>query len=274
MVEMIVPMENLNDPMDINLTFKVTNIDDITIYVKSELVSPPAGWSGSAEEHGAIGAGVDDYFLNDNYTRTKPSTDTEETITLKISYYSDSGYSSLMGYETVSYTITYVDFTDASYTVVDDDTFETTTEGWNETNESGAAYLERTSDIKRSGIAAIRHYGFDPLVVAYLHKSFTISNVTRAYIRIWLYFYDNGATEMKSIFELITDAADVSNIRTLPIAVSRTPKGGTGVLNRWLCIGLKIPVNGTFQVKLRNRCENWVGSNRAIYYDDIKVVES
>lgn len=129
MVEMVVAMESLADPMPIDFAFKCTNTDDIVLYVKSELISPPAGWTGSAEQHGSLGVGVDDYFLNDNYTRSKPANLTEETVTFRISYYSDAGYTILVSSEDVSYTITYVDFDDAGFTVVDDDTFEVDLEG-------------------------------------------------------------------------------------------------------------------------------------------------
>ena len=84
MVEMAVAMESLADPMPIDFAFKYTNTDDIDLYVKSEPISPPAGWTGSPEQHCSLGVGVDDYFLNDNYTRSKVTNLIEETLTFRI----------------------------------------------------------------------------------------------------------------------------------------------------------------------------------------------
>lgn len=278
---MVIPMEDLADPMEIRFTFKVTNIDDIPIYVKSELNNPPAGWVETDEQHGVLAVGTDDYFLNDNCTRTKPATDTEENVVLKISYYSDSGYSNLLSTESITYTITYVDFTDGSYAVVDDDTFEVDFESWTKTDEVGSSSVARTTEMSRSGVASMKHYGFLDGEVGYLSKSFTISNVTRAYIRIWLWFRPNTNYYFReAIIELITDAGGVSQKRTLPIAMDYQPKGGTEICGQWICIGAKIPVNGTYEVRLRVLAElvAYTGPDTLLqgmlFYDDIRVVES
>lgn len=271
MVEMVVPMEELNDPMGIRFMFRTTNISDIVLYVKSELVSPPVGWTGIPEEHGAIGVGVGDYFLNDNYTRTKPSTDTEESVTLRITYYSDAGYSNEVSHEDVDYIITYVDFNDGSYNIVDDDGFEVDLEGWTRVNEAGTSELKRDTSQSHSGVASMRHANFQVNSVAYASKSFTISNVTRAYIRVWFWFVYIETTE--GIFELITDAGGVSQKRVLPLAMDGTPKGGTEIVQQWICVGLKLPVNGTFEVRLRWIPEYYAAAH-GVAYDDIRVVES
>ena len=269
MVEMVIPMENLADPMDIRFTFKVTNLDDITLYVKSELITPPAGWNGSAEEHGALAAGIDDYFLNDNYTRDKPATDTEENVTIRITYYSDSGYSSALGYEDVTYTITYIDFTDGGYVIVDDDGFETDLESWSLTTEVGiGATLLRSTVVSRTGVASMKLEGVGSEEISYAKKDYTIGAVTSAYIRIWVDF-QRYITE--GVLEIITDAVEVSEKRTLQIAMDESPLGGTELMSQWLCIGLKLPVNDTYQVRLRFIGESAADNNR-IYFDDIRVI--
>lgn len=273
MVEMVIPMEDLEDPMEIRFTFKVTNIDDIPIYVKSELINPPAGWTETDEQHGVLGVGEDDYFLNDNCTRTKPATDTEESVTLRITYYSDAGYSNELGHEDVSYTITYVDFTDGSYAVVDDDGFETDLESWTKTDEVGTSEFLRHTAVSRSGVAAARHKLEAEAGVSYISKSFTISNVTRAYIRIWMYF-DVGEL-IEGILELITDAGEVSQKRTLPIAMDSAPLGGSEMIAQWICVGAKLPVNGTYEVRLRLLSEKATGELESyVRYDDLRVIES
>ena len=266
MVEMVVPMENLTDPMDIRFTFKVTNLDDITIYVKSELISPPAGWNGSGEEHGALGVGVDDYFLNDNYTRDKIATDTEETVTLRIGYYSDALYSSLMTYDDITYTITYVDFTDGSYTILDDDGFEVDMEDW-----SGFGF-QRGTIMAHTGVGSL--WAQTILDTVYVQKDFIVPSATRAYIRVWVQWTMGVASFQEGLLEVITDLNEVSQKRTLNIAMDYAPLGGSALGGQWLCFGLKMPTNGTYRVRLKSLPERCGGAYCKVYYDDIRVVYS
>ena len=76
------------------------------------------------KQHGSLSVGVDNYVLNDDYTRTKPPTVTEETLTFRILYHSDSSHTVLVSYEEISYIVIYTDFTDASFTVINNDRFE------------------------------------------------------------------------------------------------------------------------------------------------------
>ena len=274
MVEMVIPMENLDDPMPIRFTFKVSNIDDIPIYVKSEIQGAPANWNlGGAELHGALAVGEDDYFLNDNNTRDKPADGASDAITLRVTYYSDVGYSVVLTFEDITYNITYVDFTDVRYNVVDDDTFEINLEGWTKVEEVGIIVLDRSTLQSRTGVASMRMWSLDPGDVAYATKDFTIAGggVAEAYIRIWVTFVLDDNTE-ELIFELITDAGGGSE-RVLPIAMDYNPKGGATMEDQWLCIGAELPVNGVYEVRLRIKCELMHTVNTRIFIDDIRVVE-
>ncbi len=270
-IEMVVPMENLADPIPIDFTFKCTNTDDATIYVKCELVSPPAGWNGAAQQMGSLGIGIDDYFLCDAYTRDRPANLTEETIDFKISYYSDVGYANLITSETLEYEITFVDFNDVGFNVVDDDTFEVDLEGWTKVDEVGSTGLDRYTFKSRTGVASMRSTGWWAGEICYATKSFTIGAVTRAFIRVW--FYVDMPAGYETMFEVITDAGGVSQTRTLKIAMDGTPIGGTEICEQWICVGLKMPVNGTFEVRLRNSVEV-CPATKNLYFDDIRVVES
>lgn len=269
--EMVVAMEDLADLMPIRFAFKATNLDVITIYVQSDLFTPPAGWAGAAENHGSLAVGVDDYFLNDNCTRTKPANLTEETVTLRIRYYSDAGYSVLIKTETVDITITYIDFNDAGWTVVDTDTFEVDLESWAKTDVVGATTLARSTAKSRSGVASMRHIDWQTGDVAYASKNFTIGNVTRAFIRVWFQVVF-GEASSEAVLELITDAGGASE-RTATVAMDKTPLGGASIDSVWLCVGLKLPVNGIKAVRLKASCEQSTAMTQ-IFYDDIKVVQS
>jgi len=268
------PMEGLADPMRIDFTFKAVNATANPIWVGAQLVSPPAGWANYGEMHmGSLAIGEDDYFLYDTPTRTKPATGTTEAVTLRITYYSDAGYSTELNHEDIAYTYTYVDFNDTgTYNVVDDDTFETDLEGWTKTDEVGNTSLARDTTKARTGVASMKHSGFDGGDISYLSKSFTISNVTSAFIRIWFNLYLTS-TIREYVLELITDAGAASVKRTLPIAMDGTPKGGTEIADQWLCVAAKIPTNGTYEVRLRTSCEIGTSSDK-INYDDIRVIET
>ena len=272
--DVVVPMEELPDPMHINFLYKATNISGAIVYVTAQLVTPPAGWASYAEmQMGSLGIGVDDYFLFDTPTRTKPATGTTETVTLRVTYYSDAGYSSEVNHEDFAYTYTYVDFTDTgTYNVVDDDTFEIDLESWTKTDEVGSTSQLRDTAKARTGVASMKHYHFTDGEIGYLSKSFTISNITSAFIRIWLNLYVQQ-TYYEYVLEFITDAGAVDTKRTLPIAMDGAPKGGAEITNQWLAVAAKIPVNGTFEVRLRMKCESGYTID-TINYDDIRVIET
>jgi len=274
--DVVVPMEELPNPMHIDFSFKATNISGAIVYVGVKLVTPPEGWAGDSEmQMGSLGIGIDDYFLFDTPTRTKPATGTTEVVTLRVTYYSDAAYTSEVNHDDISYTYTYVDFTDTdTYNVVDDDTFETDLEGWTKTDEVGSSTQARDTAKARTGVASMKHYGFDSGDISYLKKSFTISNVTSAFIRVWfnLDLY-NAAGAFEYILELITDAGAVSTKRTLPIAMDGQPKGGTEIEDQWLVVAARLPTNGTYEVRLRVKAETAATSDK-FNYDDIRVIET
>jgi len=274
--DVVVPMEDLPDPMSINFLYKATNVSGASVYVSAQLVTPPAGWADYAERQcGALAVGEDDYFIFATPTRTKPATNTTEVVTLRVTYYSDAGYSVELNHEDIAYTYTYVDFDDVSYTVVDEDTFEVNLEDWTLVNEVGGPNLARDTAKARTGIASMKHYTLDAGDVSYATKSFTIGAVTRAFFRVWVNFVleaDLGVYP-ELIMELITDAGEVDTKRTLPIAMDLVPKCGSEICDQWLCIAAKLPVNDTYEVRLRTSVEE-ERVPAIIYYDDIKVVQS
>ena len=272
--DVVVPMEDLPDPMSINFMYKATNVSGAPVYVSAQLVTPPAGWADYAERQcGVLAVGEDDYFLFATPTRTKPATGTTEVVTLRVTYYSDAGYSVELNHEDIAYTYTYVDFTDlVTYNVVDDDDFEIDLEGWTKVDEVGTTTLLRDSTKARTGIASMKHDSFTDGEIGYATKSFTIGNITSAFIRIWLNAYIAVGTH-EYIIELITDAGELVTKRTLPLAMDGSPKCGSEITDQWLCVAAKIPVNGTYEVRLRILCEDGSTSDD-INYDDIRVIET
>jgi len=275
--EIVIPMEGLAAPMPIQFSFKAANVTGATVYVSAQLVAPPAGWANWGEQQcGTLLTKIEDYFLFSTPTRTKPATNTTENVTLRVTYYSDA-YITEINHDDITYTYTYVDFDDAGYNVVDEDTFEVNLEGWERVNEGSGTVttLERSTTRSRTGVASMKHYDFEQkLDIAHAKKSFTIANLTRAFIRIWMWFDMDTSEEL--VLEIITDALNVSKRRVVHVPMDVAPKCGSEICKQWICIAAELPVNGTYEVRLRGRVDymSHVTGILAIYYDDIKVVES
>ena len=277
--EFVVPMEGLPDPLPVNFPFKAVNVGADTIYIGVELVGPPAGWATYSEvQCGSLAAGADNYFLFDTPTRVKPATDTVENVTLRVNFYSDAAYTVLINQDVIVFQVTYIDFDDAGYNLVDEDDFETDTEGWSNTNEISSATFTRTTGKSRTGVASVYHRMDSSTAIVYIKKSFTIGAVSKAYIRVWMQFVQTSSGTPEFVLEFITDAGDVVEKRLLPIATDEAPQGGTEIFDQWMVIAAELPVGGAYEVRLRCVCEDCpyhLGSGRYtyIYYDSMKVIE-
>jgi len=272
-VEIVVPMESLDAYMYVPFTFKAKNVFNVPISVYADF-SDLSGWNAPKELYlGELAVGATRYFLYDIPIRKgKPATDTEESGSLTIRFYASPGgvpQPREINKESISYKFTYIDFDSGTYALVDEDTFEVDLEGWAKVDEGAAATtLDRSQTQRRNGLWSMRHSAIDNGETAYLKKSFTIGAVSKAFIRVPVFFEVEG-TE-KVVLELITDAGAVSKKRTVEYAMSGLPYGGSLITGMWLYLGAEIPVDGTYEVRLRATCES--GAALEIFYDDIKVV--
>ena len=105
--------------------------------------------------------------------------------------------------------------------------------------------------------------------VCYMGKGFTIGAVTRVFMRVWMWI--GNASSDETIIEMWTDAGGGSE-RVLAIPFDAVPKGGTEVCMQCVVAALKVPINGTYECRIRVRSEANVLDS--MYFDDIRVVES
>jgi hypothetical protein len=274
-VEIVIPTDYVFGiaGMPITLPLRVTNImgSDMTVLATvSGLSCAPNSF-----DLGTIPAGTTrDIFLDDTMIKSsKPATNTEETITLALDYYIGGRH---INTSYVYYTFVYVNFNDASYTVVDEDTFETDLGGWVRVDVVGTTTLARdnTECIRTTGQWSMKHSGIDAGDKSYLTKNFTIGAVDRAFFRacVWGFFDISSA---RFLLELITDAGEITEKRVVPIPLtSDNPHGdqiGDTKEGSWAYIGAKLPVNGTYEVQLK---ATGITGTVDLYYDDIKVVQS
>jgi len=277
-VEMVIPIESLDAYANIPFTFKAENVFNVPIDIYSRLfkedgIYPPTGWNSQTEKNfGSLGVGAENYFLYDFSQKTSlPVTDFVEYLLFRIRYEASPGGLPIpreINKDDIRYTNTYIDFDSVTYALVDLDTFEADLEDWTLVDEVGATVLDRSQVQRRNGLWSMRHSAIDNTDVAYLTKDFVIGAVSKAYIRVPVFF--EVTDQEKVIFEIITDAGDVVKKRTQGHAIAAAPVEGSKITGMWLYLGAEIPVDGTYEVRLRATCES--GAALEIFYDDIKVV--
>ena len=122
----------LPDPATIRLPFALTNQQGGDRYVQTQLSSPPSGWTDSPIQHGAVANGAT-LLANHVTQRAMPSfTDGEydETITLLVRLYRDSGYTDLDLELTVEYALHHFKSDDPAWSLLAFHDFEASHEDW------------------------------------------------------------------------------------------------------------------------------------------------
>lgn len=280
-IDLVVALEQLPTAMEIPFTFKAKNHLGYSVDVYARMENK-ADWRtnqafttmiSEGAKLGILGAAAEKYFLVDWINREeKPATDTVEELELRVQYYGDPGTGvprpRIINTDQIIDNITFIDFSSGTYAVVDTDTFEADLEGWTKTDEVGASTIDRSQTHVRNGAWAMRHSALDNGDVGYLTKSFAIGAVSKAYILVPTYF--ELVDDEEIILEIITDAGGVTKKRTNYYCITGRPSGGTIITKEFLYLAAELPVDDTYEVRLRATCES--GAGLELFYDDIKVI--
>jgi hypothetical protein len=123
----------------LGLTIHYYNHSDNTLYM--QIVSTGTNWSGGSVNLGSLATGTDAYQNLDNFmSRTKPSSALNETITLTLNGYSDSGYTTLVYTFSRTVTMIFIKSDDGTWTTDYSDNFDNgTVQGWSGVKEAGHA---------------------------------------------------------------------------------------------------------------------------------------
>lgn len=119
------------DPMLLGVTIHYYNHSAINLYIKI-FGTGPSPWSSNSVELGLLNSGASNYRNLDNFlSRTLPTSETTEQITLTLKGYSDSGYSDLVYTFARNVTVVFLKSDDGSWTLDEDDDFDDgTVMGW------------------------------------------------------------------------------------------------------------------------------------------------
>jgi hypothetical protein len=129
-------INNLPDPVQLGITARYFNHDSVTLYF--QLTGSATGYTFGTVNLGSLAAGTDAYQNCDQLaSRAKPSAsalpngEMEETVTLTLKAYTDSGYSNLKWTFSRNVTVHWINSADPAFTVNELDNFDDgTVEGW------------------------------------------------------------------------------------------------------------------------------------------------
>jgi len=130
-------LANLPDPMQLGLTIKAYNYDDVGLYF--QITGNHPDYTFQTVNLGLIGSGANITSNLDNFaSRSRPVAETEEVITLILRAYTDAGHSDLKWTYNRSVTVIIISSQDGSWTTDVDNNFDDgTVQGWNFTQEFG-----------------------------------------------------------------------------------------------------------------------------------------
>lgn len=137
MVDVYPDWKFLPNPATLRFPFAVTNQTGSAVYVKSWLTglgggSLPTGWTDTEKTYGSLANGSTLYNYHEA-TRTTPAFVNgvyDESIELRIGFYSDANYTTLVLLFVEQINIHHYKSDDPAWTLVDEDTFEIESEGW------------------------------------------------------------------------------------------------------------------------------------------------
>jgi len=247
-------LAGLPDPVLLGLTIHYYNHSDQSLYMKI-FISGPSPWSSNAVQLGSLGSGSDAYVNLDNFTsRTKPSQETTEELTLTLRGYNDSGYSELLYEFSRSLTVVFIKSDDGSWTTdVNNDFSDGTVQGW-------ATMAEAGSD---SGVTVHTDYVLSPpYSIGNVANWSPVSSVPgESRLRIYKSFTTPNKSQIFGIVNFRTLGENYLKLKyieirrdsTVLIHIGRTfdmvdaeyaPEG------KWMRIVVPLPANTTFEFRI------------------------
>ena len=266
----------LPDPVLLGLTIHYYNHSDQTLYMKI-FISGPSPWSPNAVQLGSLGSGSSAYVNLDNFTsRTKPSQETTEELTLTLRGYNDSGYSELKYEFSRSLTVVFIKSDDGSWTTNINNNFDDgTVQGWTWFNNTGGGTptFSVATDYVLSPPYSLKWLSVDSYWGGSwgFRKLITTPNKDNIFAVINVRLGSAVGDIMFGRLRIIQDSSILIHLgineNVAGITQDYVPEG------KWLRIVVPLPKNSTFNLDIAIECYVTYGTHRYVaWLDDFKII--
>jgi hypothetical protein len=229
-------VNGLPNPFTMNILLGIANTHTATLYFKVSIASPPADYSVSSSNLGSLAAGQSGFFVF-TPVRAMPALtagEYDETLTLRVDAYTDSGYSAAYANKTLSVAVHHFDHADAAWTVVEHAAFDNDLCGWNHIGGYGNP-IDPTHFYSSPASMRMSYYStgsnYYPGTAT---KTLNTGATTKA--RIVFHIYHDGYADNDAI--RVTVGGVVKKPRALPLPTSA-----------WVRLAYNFPVNSNVQTE-------------------------
>lgn len=267
---------NLPNPVTLGLTARIYNYDDVGLYMKVDGYN--GAWTFVTKNLGLLGSGGNFYKHMDALaTRARPTSETLETVTIRLRAYTDAGYSVLKWTFLRTIDVWFIKSDDGSWTQDFLNNFDDgTIQGWDRVVEAGSVttnLLIASTDYVLSAPYSLRHElfysGGATTFQAYLFKNFNTPNRAKVLVIADVRCYGSTSPTfqwMSGQQYIGTTLTDLLVVGTPDLAADSVPR------DRWMRMVFPITPNTVnLQVRLRYRMSSGWATTR-FWLDDFKII--
>lgn len=269
----------------LNMALIVTNLDVVPLYLKVRAVA--TGWSFTTKTLGRVGVTETVQFYLENWgTRSKPSNEVTDVVTVTFDAYYDESYLIKRGETSTTFNVHFIDSSSPEWTVDALNNFDDgTPQGWTGSVTYGVYSIGVDGTYKRSPPYSLRVQNYD-----YYGRTGCYTYYPE--IRLWKQFTTPDRDEIYAIFDILlryqSAVADLwtkyvmflfnSNMNSMIGRPFDTVKTSYVSWDKWIRVLSPLPKNLTTTVKLNlmmynHRASNWVANEyRWLYMDDFKII--
>jgi len=266
---------NLPNPVYLNLTVRIFNLDDVTLYMRVD--GYDAAWTFTSNNLGSLASGADMYRNLDHFgSRAKPGAATSEQVTVRLRAYTDAGYTILKWTFERVIDIVFIKSDDGSWTQDFLDNFDDgTVQGWTAVNETGntGAYptLAASTTYALSLPYALRMRQGQSTTEkrARMYKSFTTPNRANVFAILDVRADDIGYAGPKIKYLIVGKNGDILVYYGRPYDTSGVDYVPEGV---WLRYIVPLPKNTTLEVRVITDWEDNIGQLMDTWMDDFRII--
>jgi hypothetical protein len=268
---------NLPDPVKLGLTVRIFNYDAVTLYMRVDGYA--SGWTFTTNDLGAWATGTNASRNLDQFgSRARPSSETTETITVRLRAYTDAGYTILKWTYERTIELVFIKSDDGTWTQDVLNNFDDgTVQGWACANEEGNAGglpdIIVATDYVLSTPYSLRMRQQPAYTTTYpvrgrLYKSFATPNHAKVFAIID-FRQDGGAANWQKYNIISTDGTTIIYLGRAhdAVAANYTPRA------RWIRTVIPLPPNTTVEIRIVQHFYNASMTNyHYLWMDDFRII--